>query len=203
MSHAAIHPVCVRPAQSWLVVLRLDAPGRGFSHAASPGRSTLRFGAPGIHGVDSDCCQRRGQRRWTARDHNLTDVKANQMETFPACAAFDATKGSIFRITVTVGSQAWRGTGFAIAQLLNSNRLIVASAKHVIDVPIGEPVSWHVEHYSEIGDLVRESKFSSHGGVLPDVPFRTHKALDVGLLFFQRRRPTNRTSSEIRKKRPH
>lgn len=72
-------------------------------------------------------------------------------------------------------------TGFAVAKLPNG-KLVLATAKHMLDVPKDVMVDWVVQQYDDHSELVREVRYRTHKGIKGDVPFRTHNEFDVGIL---------------------
>lgn len=71
-------------------------------------------------------------------------------------------------------------TGFAVAKLPNG-KFVLATAKHVLDVPEDRMVDWVIQQYDGHSRLVREVRYGTHKGLKDDVPYRTHKEFDVGL----------------------
>jgi hypothetical protein len=91
---------------------------------------------------------------------------------------------SIFRIEVEFEGKAWAGTGFTIAKLEKSNRLFLATAKHVIDIPDDASPIVKVQQYDEFGKLSRNLSFQqkSKKDTSGRSAFHTHNTHDIGVL---------------------
>ncbi len=97
---------------------------------------------------------------------------------------FDVIKKAIFRITVSDPfGKSCRGTAFNIARLRSTGSLIVATAKHVVDVPPNQTATWLFEQFDvQDGRILRELRFSTNAGIKGDVPYRSHNTSDVGFI---------------------
>src|SRR4051812_25393675 len=104
------------------------------------------------------------------------------MSSFPGDKTFERISPSIFRIETAWSTGVASATGFVIAMLGSSRKLILATAKHVLDVPEDQDIHWKVQQYSETGEIVREISFGTNKAKKGDVPYRTNNDLDVGVI---------------------
>lgn len=97
---------------------------------------------------------------------------------------FDKIRPSILRVQATWDGGGWFGTAFVVGRRRESNRLIVATAKHLlVRLPKDQLVTWVVHQFGEVGnDIERQIVFKTHATKTSDVPYRTHNDSDVGLL---------------------
>jgi hypothetical protein len=64
----------------------------------------------------------------------------------------------------------------------DNRKLVLATAKHVLDFPENETVHWEIQQFSDAGEAVRQLAFSTNKSERGDVPYRTHNDLDVGII---------------------
>jgi len=103
------------------------------------------------------------------------------VSTFPGDTSFDHISKSIFRIESTWTSGTASATAFVIAMLANSRKLILATAKHVVEVPEDQDVYWKIQQFNDASEIVREVSFGTIKAAKGDVPYRTNNDLDVGI----------------------
>lgn len=117
-------------------------------------------------------------------------VRANLMERFifhplPSEAAFERAGRSIFKVETrwNVGGRpmAASATAFAIARFEKSNRLVVVTARHVLDFPRDCTVNWRVLEVNRNGQPERSVGFQTTEANGEEVPYRRHNKLDVGV----------------------
>lgn len=101
---------------------------------------------------------------------------------FPDEGGFPTVRNSIFRIEVTDGDRTASATAFCVAILQDEGRLVLATAKHVVGVPEDKTVWWKVQQFNAQSQMLRQIEFGTNKARLRDVPYRTHKELDIGLL---------------------
>jgi hypothetical protein len=106
---------------------------------------------------------------------------------FPAERLFAEIRPSIFRI-LTIwdkpdgGSEDFSiATGFVVAVYRDTRRLVIATAKHVLDVPDDRNVKWRFDQFDETGNLARSVQFATNRSTKGAVPYRTHNDIDVGI----------------------
>jgi hypothetical protein len=92
------------------------------------------------------------------------------MSAFPGERSFDAIVPSIFRVEARSSAGVSQGTGFVIGMYKESRKLLLATAKHVLDVPEAETVRWKIE------------RFATNLATKGRVPYSTHDKLDVGII---------------------
>ena len=100
---------------------------------------------------------------------------------FPGDTSFEQIVRSIFRVETSWCANKATATGFVVGRMRDSTQLIIAAAGHVLDFPKDETVSWKVQQFDETGKVEREQLFATNQKLKGDVPYRTHKKLDVGL----------------------
>jgi hypothetical protein len=100
----------------------------------------------------------------------------------PDDGGFEYIGRSIFRVETTWSGRTATGTGFVVGMIRDSRKIILATARHCLEVPEDEVVSWRVQHFDEFGKVDREVAFGTHKQRAGDTPYRTHKSFDVGLL---------------------
>lgn len=71
--------------------------------------------------------------------------KDTAMTAFPGDASFEHINPSIFRIESIWSTGDASATAFVVAMLANSRKLILATAKHVLDVPEDQDVHWKIQ----------------------------------------------------------
>lgn len=106
------------------------------------------------------------------------------MAIFRGDTSFDGISPSIFRLETTWdnGKKSAHGTAFVVAMLRDSRRLVLATAKHVLDFPENETVWWKARQFDEHGRVQRQISFGTDHGLLGGVPYRVHKKFDIGVL---------------------
>ena len=104
------------------------------------------------------------------------------MTAFPGDDSLEEISPSIFRIETEWPDGRATGTGFVIAMFRDSRKLILATAKHVLDFPDDQTVWWKVQQFDEYGQVVRQDSFGTNKAEKGNVPYRTHNELDVGIL---------------------
>lgn len=100
----------------------------------------------------------------------------------PGDSTFEELAPSIFRIEAACAGEAFVGTGFTLALFQQSRRLVLSTAKHVVDFPEDKPVDWKVQQFDAQGKVARSICFRSkprNSGVSPSF---THNNRDIGLL---------------------
>ncbi|MEE9130814.1 MAG: hypothetical protein V3T84_12405 [Phycisphaerales bacterium] len=95
--------------------------------------------------------------------------------------AFDRVSKSLFRIEWTSATDSDWGTAFTIARLQISKQLLLATAKHVVEVASNEPVEWLVQQYDAQSNVVRQIRFTTTPADTPP-RVRVHIKMDLGLL---------------------
>ena len=103
------------------------------------------------------------------------------MAMFPGDCSFEELAPSIFRIEATCDRQTFAGTGFTVALFMASRRLVLSTAKHVLDFPKDKPVLWKVEQFDQHGTVTRGVTFQSKPPTLGGLSIFTHNLLDIGL----------------------
>lgn len=89
----------------------------------------------------------------------------------------------IFRIEVEAdGKPVGFGTGFSVAKGLPSKSLILATAKHVLDVPHTKSLKWRVAQYDSTGQKTRSIEFDYDAHSDAKIPYNVHNKFDIGLL---------------------
>ncbi len=99
---------------------------------------------------------------------------------------FDQISLSVFRIETRWSAGFAVGTGFVVGRMRDSQKLVIATAKHVLDFPQNETVWWKVQQFDEHGGVARELTFGTDPQKKGDVPYRTHNELDIGLCILPR-----------------
>ncbi|OAI49028.1 hypothetical protein AYO44_01095 [Planctomycetaceae bacterium SCGC AG-212-F19] len=123
------------------------------------------------------------------------------MTQFPGDRSFELFSSSIFRIEARWGlgaspgagqqppaGQVWSSvaTGFAVAIFADSRRLVLATARHVLDVPDDEMIGWRVQQFDARGEVVRQVTFGTNKKLKSGVPYDFHKNADIGTLVLPR-----------------
>lgn len=93
----------------------------------------------------------------------------------------EEVRPSIFRIETKWSKKVSSATGFVVGKLRDSKKLVIATAKHVLDLPKNETVWWKVQQFDEHGAVARQTTFGTNAELKGDLPYRTHNILDVGL----------------------
>lgn len=104
------------------------------------------------------------------------------MSTFPGDKSFEQINPSIFRVETRWANKRAVGTGFVLAMFANSKKLVLATAKHVLDFPDDETIAWKVQQFDGNGEVARQVTFGTNAKLKGDVPYRTHNLLDVGIV---------------------
>jgi hypothetical protein len=107
-------------------------------------------------------------------EHKYTFVR------WPGESAFEALRSQIYRVETASSNGRAVASAFAVARFQRSNRLVIATAGHVLTVPNDEEVEWSVQRLGTDGYPEAEARFTTHGGN-NDCPYRYHKKLDVGI----------------------
>jgi len=96
---------------------------------------------------------------------------------------FDQMSPHIFRVEVeTPDGEKWTGTAFTIARMPQANKLILATAKHVVEVPDKGTTWWTLTQYDCNAKPTRMVRFGSDKEQFGKVPFDKHKHIDIGYL---------------------
>jgi hypothetical protein len=103
------------------------------------------------------------------------------MSILPSEKGFDEISSSIFRVETSWSGKMSIGTGFIVGKMRDSQKLIIATAKHVLNFPENETIRWKVQQFNEYSETVRTLSFGTNHRLKGDVPYRTHNSLDVGL----------------------
>ena len=107
--------------------------------------------------------------------------------------AFDLIAPSIFRIECRTSEFCAAATGFAIARLTKSERLVLATARHVVECAQFRDAHWLVQQFDRNGKPSREISFRSVAG---DSHAHVHKKMDLGLLVLDRGEPPFASATE-------
>jgi hypothetical protein len=94
---------------------------------------------------------------------------------------FDEVAKGIFRVeTSYIGEEGEvckaSATAFSLAIALQSKRLVLATAAHVVDFPVSTGVEWKIQQFNVAGDLVRERRYHTE---MPGDNFGRHLKSDV------------------------
>ena len=109
------------------------------------------------------------------------------MSAFCGDECFVEIRKSIFRLETNYGGNTSIGTGFVIGKMRDSQSLVIATAKHVLDFPKDETVQWKVQQFNESAEVTRELTFCTSQKLKGNVPYRIHDQLDVGLCILPNR----------------
>lgn len=101
----------------------------------------------------------------------------------PLSQAFEQIRRSVLAIEVKSGTEHWSGTGFVCGILSPSRRLIVATARHILEVSRDEPTYWIVREFNAFGFVTRECRFRSDPTCDAELPYSVHRECDTGLLW--------------------
>ena len=101
---------------------------------------------------------------------------------FPGDRSFDLIAPSIFRVETRWENKVASATAFVLGKYRDTGKLILATAKHVLDFADDDVVSWLLQQFSPNGDVEREVTFKTQKTRMGDVPYRAHKLLDVGIV---------------------
>lgn len=99
----------------------------------------------------------------------------------PGYAAFKAICPRVFRIETQWSRNRAVGTSFCIGRLKESNRLVLATAAHMIEFPPNETVQWLVQQFDERGNLERQMRFTRGESEGESICSR-YKLADIGFL---------------------
>ena len=86
---------------------------------------------------------------------------------------FDQIRKSTFRVETHWSGGGGCATAFTVATFMNSKRLVLATAAHVLDCPENETVHWKIQQFDEYGDVARQMSFATDKGLLGGVPYHT------------------------------
>src|SRR5438034_1152122 len=101
-------------------------------------------------------------------------------KAFPGDRSFDLVSPAIFRIEAEFGGTRSFGTGFAVGILPTMQRLLLATAGHVVNQLNQLEVKWRVAQYNRQGVVTREIHFTSNPSLTQgNVPFFCAKLCDV------------------------
>ncbi|MBI3469564.1 MAG: hypothetical protein HY000_41715 [Planctomycetes bacterium] len=103
------------------------------------------------------------------------------MSVLPGDSSFEQIRSSIFRVEAQWLGGSATATAFVVAMLRESKKLVLATAKHVLDVPEDRDVLWAIQQFDEYGKVARQVSFGTNKARKGDVPYRTHNTLDVGI----------------------
>ncbi len=92
--------------------------------------------------------------------------------------AFEMNAPAIFRIEYH-SIEAKAGTGFSVTRFGNNNRLVLATARHVVEHAVAYPSDWFIKQFDRNGMPTREFRFQSEPH---DDHVFVHKKMDLGLL---------------------
>lgn len=95
--------------------------------------------------------------------------------------AFETAARSIFRIEAKWWGDSAGGTAFAVARLQRSKRLVLATARHVIEAASVEPVEWLVQQFDRNGRSSRQVRFKTDPRDEHQAVY-THRKMDTGML---------------------
>ena len=79
-----------------------------------------------------------------------------------------------------IGSQ---GSGFIIAKYFSNNRIVIATAKHVLSFPEDVDVKWKISQFDLFGKEERKLEFTSNKNLLASSFCRFHTIVDIALVF--------------------
>jgi hypothetical protein len=94
--------------------------------------------------------------------------------------AVDEVRKRVFRVQRTHAGRTCVGTAFMIARLHPSDRIIVATARHLLKFPEDAKVTWCFQCLAEDGSVVGECRFASDETKPEERPYRFYKHADVG-----------------------
>lgn len=96
-------------------------------------------------------------------------------------AAFLAIHRQTFRIEARFAGKYMPGTAFCISRLEKSNRLILATAGHVINQLPEDTIKWLFLQFDENGSVEREIQFTTRPSD-PERIYIYHKSIDIGFI---------------------
>ena len=96
-------------------------------------------------------------------------------------AAFLAIHRQTFRIEARFAGKSALGTAFCIARLEKSNRLILATAGHVISQLPKDTINWTLWQFDENGSVEREMRFTTRPSDAEPICIY-HKSIDIGFI---------------------
>lgn len=109
------------------------------------------------------------------------------MSEFPIEEKFGEMCSRVFRVEqAREHVNGTRETHVATAFLIDkrpTGRLILATAAHVFKFPKEATVRWKLQQFDDHSRLQRETSFMTNASKTSDVPYRFHKAADVGFVF--------------------
>ncbi|MCH8851583.1 MAG: trypsin-like peptidase domain-containing protein [Planctomycetes bacterium] len=94
--------------------------------------------------------------------------------------AVEEVRKRVFRVQAGCAGKVGVGTAFMIARLHPSNRIIVATARHLLEFPVDARVTWCFQCLAEDGSVVGECRFASDESKPEERPYRFYKHADVG-----------------------
>ncbi|MBI2167082.1 MAG: hypothetical protein HYU34_02420 [Candidatus Omnitrophica bacterium] len=96
--------------------------------------------------------------------------------------AFDYMEQFVFRVEANWDNERVTASGFSVAILEKQRKLVLATAKHVLDIPKDKIISWKVEQYSDDAKMRRKIEFQTLGRKGEDAHLETHNDNDVGII---------------------
>ena len=93
---------------------------------------------------------------------------------------FDLVRPSIFRIETRWSKDTKTGTAFVVGRLGKENRLVAATAAHLLEFPKDEPIHWNIRQFDRDGKVEREVNATTTGPDNDRVSYRCHNQCDVG-----------------------
>ncbi len=96
-------------------------------------------------------------------------------------AAFLAVHRQTFRIEARFAGKYVPGTAFCISRLEKSNRLILATAGHVISQLPEDTIKWVLWQFDENGSVERKMEFTTRP-TDPERIYIYHKSIDIGFI---------------------
>lgn len=94
--------------------------------------------------------------------------------------AFEEVRKRTFRLQTAWAGKTRLGTAFMLFRLYPSNRIVVATAAHVLDFPDDAQVTWSVRSIAEDGTIVGECGFKIDEAKTKSRPYSVNKHADVG-----------------------
>ena len=98
----------------------------------------------------------------------------------PLAHPVNEVRKRVFRVQTSWNGLVRVGTAFMIARLAPSRRIIVATAKHVLDFPADARVDWRFECFAEDGTVIGECRFATDESNEAARPHRSYKLADIG-----------------------
>ncbi len=85
-----------------------------------------------------------------------------------------------FRVHTTSSGETRVGTAFMIARLQPSNRIVIATARHLLEFPSDAQVAWCFQCLGADGGVIGECHFTCDEAESESRPYRFYKYADVG-----------------------